>query len=121
MARTPVTAIATVVRRIEPAGPGVKRFTLEDPDGWDLPPARPGAHIDLHLAAGMLRTYSLCAAPHQSTRYVVAVKREPGGRGGSALLCDTVRAGDAMGVSLPAAACRCPLVGVTCLSLAGSG
>ncbi|MEA2737896.1 MAG: hypothetical protein QOH05_1203 [Acetobacteraceae bacterium] len=111
MARTPVTAIATVVRRIEPAGPGVKRFTLEDPDGWDLPPARPGAHIDLHLAAGMLRTYSLCGAPHQSTRYVVAVKREPGGRGGSALLCDTVRAGDAMGVSLPRGGVPVPACG----------
>ena len=101
MAKAAITAVATVVRKVEPAGDGVKRFTLEDPDGWELPPARPGAHIDLHLPAGVLRTYSLCSAPHENTRYVVAVKREAAGRGGSAYLCDSVRAGDALGVSLP--------------------
>jgi ferredoxin-NADP reductase len=101
MARAPITAIATVVRRIEPAGPGVKRFTLEDPDGWDLPRARPGAHIDLHLPGGILRTYSLCGGPHDDTHYVVAVKREDAGRGGSVSLHDLVQEGDALGVSLP--------------------
>lgn len=101
MARAPVTAIAMVVRRIEPAGHGIKRFTLEDPEGSDLPRARPGAHVDLHLPDGTLRTYSLCNEPHDGTHYVVAVKREQAGRGGSAYLSDSVREGDAMGVSLP--------------------
>jgi ferredoxin-NADP reductase len=101
MARLPITTVATVVRRIEPAGAGVKRFTLEDPDGWELPRVRPGAHIDVHLPDGMLRTYSLCGGPFDTTRYIVAVKREDAGRGGSALLHDAVREGDALGVSLP--------------------
>jgi vanillate O-demethylase ferredoxin subunit len=66
-----------------------------------LPPARPGAHIDLHLPGGMLRTYSLCGPPRDAARYVVAIKREAAGRGGSAYLCDTAREGENIGVSLP--------------------
>jgi hypothetical protein len=42
------------------AGPGVRRLVLMDPDGWPLPKAKPGAHIDLHLPGGMVRAYSLC-------------------------------------------------------------
>ncbi|MFG1463998.1 PDR/VanB family oxidoreductase [Xanthobacter sp. DSM 24535] len=92
--------LRTVVAEIT-AGDGVKRFVLKDPDGWDLPPFKPGAHVDLHLPGGLLRTYSLCNPPHQNDRYVVAVKREPAGRGGSALLHDAVQAGDEIGVTLP--------------------
>jgi vanillate O-demethylase ferredoxin subunit len=101
MARGPILAIETVVRRIEPAGEGIRHFTLEDPDRWELPPARPGAHIDVHLPGGLLRTYSLLNGPQVSTRYEIAVKREIAGRGGSILLHDRVAVGDTLGVSLP--------------------
>ena len=101
MARAAITNIRTVVRRVEDAGAGVKHFTLEDEDGWELPPARPGAHVDLHLADGVLRTYSLCGGPRHGTRYEIAVKREADGRGGSVILHDRVREGDVIGVSLP--------------------
>lgn len=94
-------AIRTQVVEAAPAGDGVKRFVLRDPEGWPLPPFRPGAHVDLHLPDGSLRTYSLCNDPADGTRYVVAVKREPVGRGGSILLHDTVAEGMEIGVSLP--------------------
>ncbi|MEP9378300.1 PDR/VanB family oxidoreductase [Aquabacter sp. CN5-332] len=94
-------AIRTRVAEAAAAGTGVKRFVLEDPDGWELPPFRPGGHVDLHLPDGSLRTYSLCNDPAEQTRYVVAVKREADGRGGSILLHDTVTAGMEIGVSLP--------------------
>jgi len=79
----PITTIKTVVTGIEEAGAGIKLFTLADPDRWELPPFRPGAHIDLHLPNGLVRTYSLCNEPADNARYVVAVKREADGRGGS--------------------------------------
>jgi ferredoxin-NADP reductase len=101
--------IQTVVRRIKAAGPATKHFTLEDPDGWELPPARPGAHIDLLLADGVLRTYSLCSGPQHQTRYEIAVKREADGRGGSAILHDRVKEGDVIGVSLPRGGLSLPL------------
>jgi ferredoxin-NADP reductase len=99
--RKRITSVETVVRRIKPAGPDIKHFTLEDPDEWELPPAKPGAHIDVHLPGGLWRTYSLCNGPQCHTRYEIAVKREPAGRGGSAILHDAVSVGDTLGVSLP--------------------
>jgi vanillate O-demethylase ferredoxin subunit len=97
----PITTVTTIVEAIEDAGPDVKLFSLVDPDRWELPPFRAGAHIDLHLTRGMVRTYSLCNDPADNKCYRVAVKREPAGRGGSAKLHDQVRVGDVIGVSLP--------------------
>ncbi|WP_262049158.1 PDR/VanB family oxidoreductase [Bradyrhizobium sp. Bra78] len=97
----PITTIKTVVAGIEEAGAGIKLFTLTDPDQWELPPFKPGAHIDLHLPNGLVRTYSLCNEPADNTRYVIAVKRETDGRGGSRTLHDEIRIGEVIGVSLP--------------------
>jgi ferredoxin-NADP reductase len=101
MSAAPITTVKTVVETIEDGGAGVKLFSLVDPDRWELPPFRPGAHIDLHLSVGMVRTYSLCNDPADNRRYLVAVKRERAGRGGSAKLHDEIQVGDSIGVSLP--------------------
>jgi ferredoxin-NADP reductase len=101
MKRAPITTVRTVVEAIEDGSVGIKLFTLADPDHWELPPFRPGAHIDLHLPGGLVRTYSLCNDPIDSARYVIAVKREAEGRGGSILLHDYIKVGDTIGVSLP--------------------
>jgi vanillate O-demethylase ferredoxin subunit len=93
--------VKTIIRSIAEGGVGIKLFTLMDPDGWELPPFRPGAHIDLHLPGELVRTYSLCNDPADDTRYVVAVKREATGRGGSIVLHDEIKVGDIIGVSLP--------------------
>jgi ferredoxin-NADP reductase len=97
----PITTIKTIVETIEQGGTDVKLFSLVDPDHWELPPFRPGAHIDLHLPGGLVRTYSLCNDPADNKRYLVAVKRERDGRGGSAKLHDEVNVGDTIGVTLP--------------------
>jgi len=97
----PITTIKTIVDTIEDGGPDIKVFSLVDPDHWELPPFRPGAHIDLHLPGGMVRTYSLCNDPAENKRYLVAVKRERDGRGGSAKLHDEIKPGDTIGVTLP--------------------
>jgi ferredoxin-NADP reductase len=101
VSKAAITTVRTVVETIEQDGPDTKLFSLVDPDHWELPPFRPGAHIDLYLPGGMVRTYSLCNDPADNQRYLVAVKRERGGRGGSAILHDEICAGDNIGVSLP--------------------
>lgn len=101
MTAVPVITVKTMVESIADGGAGIKLFTLVDPDRWELPPFKPGAHIDLHLGNGMIRTYSLCNAPRDDKRYVIAVKREAAGRGGSIWLHDEVTPGDVIGVSLP--------------------
>jgi ferredoxin-NADP reductase len=101
MKAAPITTIKTVVESIDNGGAGIKLFSLMDPDRWELPPFRPGAHVDLHLPGGLVRTYSLCNDPADNQRYLVAVKREAAGRGGSIVLHDDIRVGDTIGVTLP--------------------
>lgn len=88
--------------RIEYAAAGIHLFEFRDPDGGTLPSYEPGAHVDLHLANGGVRQYSLVdpAEAHPLT-YVVGVKRDPNGRGGSAWLHDSLRVGQGVPVGGP--------------------
>jgi ferredoxin-NADP reductase len=72
-----------VVEQLEPLAEGVLGLDLRAADGGELPPWRPGAHIDLLLEPGLVRQYSLCGDPADRYRWRVAVLREPASRGGS--------------------------------------
>jgi phthalate 4,5-dioxygenase reductase subunit len=67
-----------------------------------LPPFTPGSHITVTTPGGQKRRYSLCNAPVERDRYVIAVKREQAGRGGSLSLTTTVEAGDEIEIEPPA-------------------
>lgn len=101
MMAKPIKTVSLVVKAVDEPAPGIKRFVLEDEDQWPLPPFKPGAHIDVHLAPGLVRTYSLCNEPLDNRRYVIGVKREDAGRGGSRRMHEALKAGDRVGVSLP--------------------
>ena len=89
------------VARAEPAADGIQLFELRHPQGADLPPFTPGAHLSVRVPSGAMRNYSLCNDPHERDRYVIAVKREEGGRGGSVGLIDGTPAGASLDVSAP--------------------
>ena len=72
-----------LVEQVEPLADGVLGLTLRAADGAQLPPWRPGAHVDLVLEPGLVRQYSLCGDPDDRHRWRLAVLREPAGRGGS--------------------------------------
>ena len=84
----------------------IHEFVLARDDGADLPPFTPGSHLRLRTPNGLVRCYSLCNAPSERTRYVVAVKRDAGGRGGSMSLIDEAKVGDEIAVSEPRDAFR---------------
>ena len=84
-----------------PAGPGVRRLTLQDPDGYGLPRFKPGAHLDLMVPGLGLRSYSLCGDPAVTDRWEIAVKREAASRGGSAWVSDTLAVGDEVAAAMP--------------------
>ena len=80
---------------------GVVRLTLRAPAGHPLPAWEPGAHVDLRLPGGVVRQYSLCGRPGDTSVYQVAVLREPGGRGGSAFVHDELGAGQRVSLDGP--------------------
>jgi phthalate 4,5-dioxygenase reductase subunit len=79
---------------------GIRSFELVQPDGTELPPFTPGSHVKVQAPNGMVRKYSLCNDPAERLRYVVTVKRESGGQGGS-LSMHEARVGDTLPTSLP--------------------
>lgn len=79
----------------------IHEFVLARDDGGELSPFTAGSHLRVRTPNGQVRCYSLCNAPSERDRYVVAVKRDPGGRGGSMSLVDEAKVGDAIAVSEP--------------------
>ena len=76
-------------------------FELRDPAGGELPPFTGGAHVALRLPNGLARKYALCNAPAERDRYLIAVQREPAGRGGSVALADDLGEGDQLCATPP--------------------
>lgn len=68
-------------------------IVLARDDGADLPQFACGAHVDLVLAPGLIRQYSLCGDPGVRNSWAIAVLREANGRGGSEFVHSELRPG----------------------------
>lgn len=89
------------VRRIGYEADSINSYELTLPEGGDLAPFTAGSHVDLHLANGMIRSYSLVNDQSERHRYVIAVNKDAAGRGGSAFVHDAIKAGDIITISAP--------------------
>ncbi|OGA61877.1 MAG: ferredoxin [Burkholderiales bacterium RIFCSPHIGHO2_01_FULL_64_960] len=89
------------LRQVRLEAEGICSYEFVAPAGRSLPPFEAGAHIDLHLPEGRIRSYSLANAPHEGERYLVAVQREEEGRGGSAWMHHSMRVGQVLAASAP--------------------
>lgn len=76
-------------------------YELVPVDGAALPPFAAGAHVDVHLPNGLVRQYSLCNAPGETHRYLIAVLRAADSRGGSQAMHDDVDVGTLLTISAP--------------------
>ncbi|WP_371750509.1 PDR/VanB family oxidoreductase [Streptomyces sp. NBC_01283] len=90
----------TLLRK-EPLAEDIVRLSLAHPSGAQLPAWSPGAHIDLVLGPGLVRQYSLCGDPEDTSLLQVAVLREPESQGGSQYVHDTLAEGDTVRVGGP--------------------
>jgi phthalate 4,5-dioxygenase reductase subunit len=93
--------MSVVVSDIARIADDIFSYELRHSDGGDLPEFTAGAHISLRVPNGLERKYSLCNDPAERDRYVIAVKREAHGRGGSLSLADGTKAGDELLISAP--------------------
>jgi ferredoxin-NADP reductase len=90
-----------VLEKKEAVADDVVRLVLRHPDGYELPAWAPGAHVDLVLAEGLVRQYSLCGDPDDLSTLHVAILREQAGRGGSQHVHDKLEEGDVVHVRGP--------------------
>jgi len=84
-----------------PVAEDIVLFELRMVDGGPLVPFTPGAHLGVRVPNGELRKYSLCNGPDELETYVIAVKKEQGGRGGSISLIDETKIGDEILIAPP--------------------
>lgn len=80
---------------------GVKSLELVRADGGAILGQSPGAHIDVRLPQGQVRSYSLIDVSRDGRRCRIAVKREAHGRGASKWLHDVASVGTKLGASAP--------------------
>ncbi|MGE4165558.1 MAG: 2Fe-2S iron-sulfur cluster-binding protein [Xanthobacteraceae bacterium] len=76
-------------------------FELRAPDGSELPAFTAGSHITVTAPSGQKRRYSLCNDSAEPDRYLIAIKQETGGRGGSLSMTNDVKEGDQITVETP--------------------
>lgn len=96
----PDTPLRVHLTRKQPEAHGICSLVLE-PVAGTLPAFSAGAHIDVHLPNGLVRQYSLCNAPSEANRYVIAVLLDAASRGGSRAVHDQVPPGAELQISAP--------------------
>lgn len=97
----PDTMMPLCIVQVKGVAEGVHSFELAHPEGVELPAFTAGSHVKVQVPNGAIRKYSLCNDPAERSRYVIAVKRDEHGQGGSRSLVDHARVGDILPTSLP--------------------
>ncbi|QYB00238.1 PDR/VanB family oxidoreductase (plasmid) [Rhodococcus sp. USK10] len=94
--------LAVRVRDISDAADGVKIVEFEAVDGHSLPPAIAGQYIDVTVAPGITRSYSLLDSSAESPKvYRIAVALVKQSRGGSRFVHESLRVGTCVDISSP--------------------
>jgi len=98
MSPTPLQALVFNLRHEARGVVGIELRPVPPADRF--PPAEAGAHIDLHLGNGLVRSYSL-TNPGEDHRYAVAVLDDPRSRGGSRFVHERLRVGQVVTIGAP--------------------
>lgn len=96
-----MTTLSVRVRQRTEEAEDIASFDLVAIDGNELPAFTAGAHIDVQVAPGLVRQYSLCNDPADRSHYRIAVLRESQSRGGSAGMHAQAQSGSTLSVSAP--------------------
>ncbi len=89
------------VEAVTRAADGINLYDLRPTAGTELPPFTAGAHIDLHLPNGLIRSYSLSNPQSERHRYVVGINNDRASRGGSRYIHETIKPGTTLTITAP--------------------
>jgi ferredoxin-NADP reductase len=98
---TSTSTLRVRVHAITWQSPSVRSVVLASLDGQPLPPAAPGAHIDVHLAKQLSRSYSIVGQAGNGARYEIAVAKDAASRGGSRHVHEKLQVGDEIDIGAP--------------------
>src|SRR5271156_3633376 len=98
--RPPEALLEARVSALSLTAEGIVGIELVPAGAQEFPPFEAGAHIDLHLPNGLVRSYSLTNEGERA-RYVVHAGRESAGLGGSRYLHEELRPGTALVIGAP--------------------
>ncbi len=90
----------TITARRDPAA-DIAVLELAASGGAVLPTYAPGAHVEVEVAAGLVRQYSLCTPPDCAGRYRIAVLHDPASRGGSSAIHERFHPGATVRIGAP--------------------
>lgn len=95
--------LKTTIKSITPVTDRIRAFLLAAEGTDHLPPFEAGAHVDVGLADGMTRSYSLISfepVADLPQAYLIAVQLEPDGKGGSRQM-HQLSQGDPLTITVP--------------------
>jgi ferredoxin-NADP reductase/quercetin dioxygenase-like cupin family protein len=95
------TRLPAMVHAIRHEAQRVVSVELRPQPGATFPAFDAGAHVDVHLPNGMVRSYSLCNSVSDTDRYVIGVLNVEESRGGSRYVHEQLRVGAQIGISKP--------------------
>jgi ferredoxin-NADP reductase len=100
---TPASLDDTLEMRLTAIMFGAARTNLFElrPLHGDVPVFTAGAHVDVYLPNGTIRQYSIASSTSDRTRYLLGVKLEAQGRGGSRCMHNELRVGQILRIGLP--------------------
>lgn len=98
---TTTETLTTWVHTMRHEAQDIISIELRPAPGHRLPSFTPGAHIDLHLPGGLVRSYSLCNEAGSTDRYVIGVLRDKTSRGGSRAVHEQLRIAMPLTISAP--------------------
>lgn len=100
-AAIPLRPLRVRIVRREAAATEIVRLELRHIDNIDLPAFEAGAHVDVEVAPGLVRQYSLCNDPAERHRYCLGILRDPASRGGSQTVHDRFEDGQLITIGWP--------------------
>jgi len=90
-----------IVKSATLEAPDIHTYDLRALDGSELAPFTAGAHIDLTLPNGLIRSYSLINPQSERHRYVIGVQKDRATRGGSRWVHENLRPGVVVTINGP--------------------
>lgn len=95
------TLLKVVVRKRENHTDGVMALELASLNGEALPAFEAGAHVDVHLGDDLIRQYSLCSDPADTSAYRLGILKDPNSRGGSVAAHLNLQEGSELTIGMP--------------------